>query len=1469
MKKLLLLLLLSLSFIGFSQNELPMQDGSWTECDFILTDSGGSTEPYESNENLTLTLCPPNDGGYVMLDFFEFSTQINVDVLSIYNGDSTNSPLIGTYSGVDGPGVIIADNTTGCLTLNFVSNESGTTTGWSTLVSCVSEFVINQPIDLFACDEFGNGFADFDLHENDQIILGNLDPNAYNVAYFLTLDDAEQNINPLVSPFANFTNPQLIYARVDELPTGNFEITSFNLFVDTVPFPTLQNVYEICDGGVAFVESGLGNQNLLFAWYLDGFILPNETNSFLLASQPGVYQLQVSTIDGCSNFTDFEVILTGVEDISPTSLVACDDDEDGFTVFNLLNVVDEILGGLQNPTVSLTFHETQADADANTNALDPIYTNTVPFGQTLFVRVDSIQGDCFGTTTLDLIVEIGCVSANPVEAFVCGDDPNIPVNYDLTENEGAIVDGQNPLDFSFEYYISQTNAEAQVNPITNPQSYEASGNSSVIFVRVESNQSGNSTIVEMYLNFILNPIVEFNGPYTICDGQSIVLIPTISDNQQYSYLWNTGETTPEIIVTEAGLYTLTVTDIWAGCTNSVEVEVIGGGNAPIAANPENLSSCVPNFIYDLTALIPDIIQTQNPADLVITFHNTLDFAITNTNPITNPAGYSPTNSIETIYVRVQNASDSCFSIAEFTITTDSSCPIVVNCGDNPINTSYCYEINDATPYVYVSTDGSPLQVDFIAGQVEDGWDELVVLDTDGVTNLNPEATFYGADGDLTGLSFTASGDTITVYIDSDQVISCATENYIPINYNVSCVDPNALPSCNSVLTTPSNGAVDVNETTNLEWTSASGIVNGYTLSVGITSGGTEVVDNEDIGNVLNYDLEVLDYEVTYYVTITPYNDNGAAENCQEFSFTTRSNPNQTVVCEEGMINTTYCFENNDTTEFNFQSSTGSTLTMVFNAGSTEVNFDEVSIIDSDGTILNPNMPYGNDGDFTGLSFTSSGTSITLRFDSDSSVSCANGSTCCTEQFDFDVFCSDSVGIIEVNAFVDDNGNSIFDANEFGFSNGYFTYEMNGDGTENVVNSSTGSFQIISFDENDTYDINFHLYEESAGCYDITVSMFDDISVATGNTVTVDFPVVEEQSCEDLAVYLINYWTPPRPGFSHENHIVLENLGFTNIASGTVEFTTDPLLVFNSASADNPNYTITNTATGFTVDFVNLLPGDVEYIDISLTCPASVDLGDIVTNTANYVTDSNDMVASNNYSTLSEVVVGSWDPNDKMESHGPRITYDEFVSSDEWLYYTIRFQNLGTAAAEFVRIEDALDNQLDQSTFQMLRSSHDYVVTRTENDLEWFFEDIDLPAEQDDVEGSQGYVYFRIKPQAGYVVGDIIPNTAAIYFDFNAPVITNRFDSEFVEDALSVSDFEVNGFELFPNPAKHSVTIQLNATNSEKSTISIYDVQGKLILEQHLANDIRTNIDVSDFQSGLYFVKLNSGTKELVKKLIIE
>ena len=136
MKKLYLLLTLLISFNALSQDVF-MQNGTFNRCaPDKFYDSGGASGNYSSNENFVATICPQNAGEFIILNFTSFSTQLNQDILTIYDGPDTTAPVIGTYSGGgagNNPGNIQASaaNTSGCITVKFVSNASGTTTGWA------------------------------------------------------------------------------------------------------------------------------------------------------------------------------------------------------------------------------------------------------------------------------------------------------------------------------------------------------------------------------------------------------------------------------------------------------------------------------------------------------------------------------------------------------------------------------------------------------------------------------------------------------------------------------------------------------------------------------------------------------------------------------------------------------------------------------------------------------------------------------------------------------------------------------------------------------------------------------------------------------------------------------------------------------------------------------------------------------------------------------------------------------------------------------------------------------------------------------------------------------------------------------------------------------------------------------------------------------------------------------------------
>ena len=89
------------SCVAFAQ-DINMQNGTFTQCGGVLSDSGGNSV-YSNNEILSLTICPPNAGQFTKLEFTTFNTQASTDILVIFDGQSISDPIIGTYSGTMSP----------------------------------------------------------------------------------------------------------------------------------------------------------------------------------------------------------------------------------------------------------------------------------------------------------------------------------------------------------------------------------------------------------------------------------------------------------------------------------------------------------------------------------------------------------------------------------------------------------------------------------------------------------------------------------------------------------------------------------------------------------------------------------------------------------------------------------------------------------------------------------------------------------------------------------------------------------------------------------------------------------------------------------------------------------------------------------------------------------------------------------------------------------------------------------------------------------------------------------------------------------------------------------------------------------------------------------------------------------------------------------------------------------------------
>jgi len=454
--------------------------------------------------------------------------------------------------------------------------------------------------------------------------------------------------------------------------------------------------------------------------------------------------------------------------------------------------------------------------------------------------------------------------------------------------------------------------------------------------------------------------------------------------------------------------------------------------------------------------------------------------------------------------------------------------------------------------------------------------------------------------------------------------------------------------------------------------------------------------------------------------------------------------------------------------------------------------------------------------------------------------------------------------LELVAFEDVNQNGIKDESETAFTRGSFVVERNDSGETFSVYSPVGNYALFNENPSDSYDITYDIQAEFVDFYACTTA-FDNLAIVSGNGIqTVFFPVILTQPFNDVAVMIVPI-EQPRPGLNYQNKIVYTNTGVVP-ASGTLEFYKDTITAIVAVSQPGINA----TSDGFTYNFTDLQPNETRNIWVTMSVPAPpvVNLDDLLTTTVNVTVPLGENSLENNSFSNPQVVVNSYDPNMVIESHGEMIDINTFTAN-EFLYYTIYFQNTGTASAIKVVIDDLLDSKLEQTSVVMLNSSHIYSIVRQQSQLKWTFDYIMLPGQLEDEALSKGYVFFKVRVKPDFEAGDIIPNTAQIFFDSNLPITTNTFNTIFY-DSLGTPGYEDTEIVVYPNPARTFFTVQLANETDALSSVVLYDMVGKQVLTTDGALQRRSDVSISSMSKGLYIVEIMTrNNNRIIRKLVID
>ena len=381
----------------------------------------------------------------------------------------------------------------------------------------------SQPQNILVCDTNNDGFTAFDLTSQNAAILNGQDPALYEVNYYAnTTDYANDLIINTPNTYTNTTAYQsqtIIVAVTNKANPSCKSSTSFSIAVFEKPMPRISTAipdYLVCDdtsigndsdGRVLFdltqkavpILNGQSATQFLFSYYKDVAFTQNIGAPSAYANTNPIETIYVKMYNKdnpiCFATTSFKIQVIALPSINQNvDLKQCDDDINGFSIFNLEEAIPKITANAANE--SITFYTTQIDAENNSNPItNPTsYSNQMINTDIVFARISN-SIDCFRIATVNLIVSTTQIPINFIRNFAVCDDAILGTNTDgiasfdfsSFDNEiAAIFPIGQQLDIT--YYRNLNDALTEKNTIVDITNYRNIGypNSQKIFVRVDS-----------------------------------------------------------------------------------------------------------------------------------------------------------------------------------------------------------------------------------------------------------------------------------------------------------------------------------------------------------------------------------------------------------------------------------------------------------------------------------------------------------------------------------------------------------------------------------------------------------------------------------------------------------------------------------------------------------------------------------------------------------------------------------------------------------------------------------------------------------------------------------------------------------------------------------------------------------------------------------------------------------------------
>lgn len=457
--------------------------------------------------------------------------------------------------------------------------------------------------------------------------------------------------------------------------------------------------------------------------------------------------------------------------------------------------------------------------------------------------------------------------------------------------------------------------------------------------------------------------------------------------------------------------------------------------------------------------------------------------------------------------------------------------------------------------------------------------------------------------------------------------------------------------------------------------------------------------------------------------------------------------------------------------------------------------------------------------------------------------------------------------------------SIADANTI---SGKLFIDFNNNFTQDAVDPSMGN-RLVSETTSGRFtfsraDGSYDLYVPGSGNFIITTDSFGYYSpVPSSHAISFaginetdslnDFAFQASTTINDLCVSISplgNF----RAGMDGSYVINYENSG-TTILTPIITFFNDTNVVYVTSSV-TPTVIATDSVVWDQLPALSpFQSGSLTVtVNVNQTVPIGTELD--VSVRVDPITDDNNPLCNIAY--WKQETTGSYDPNDILVNR--KNIFVAELASQPYLDYTINFQNTGNDTAFNVDIINPFPPTLDLTSVEFVTSSHPVVLRYIADyhSLGFKFNNILLPDSNINEALSHGFIHYRAIPLTSLNIGDVIENSAAIYFDFNAPVLTNTVTT-IVIDPLGVP--LVNGSQqdviMYPNPTNGDFKIKIKSNATEESLVEVYDLIGKKIISEKISlHDGINNLRFANYnlRTGIYLLKIKLKGKEFTQKLNI-